>query len=328
MPTTRHVVVEAVDQLAHRGGRELDGLLGATSGIRRHAHSGDHLAAEADDADRDGVDLRVDGDRHRLAARRDDGARPTDALGRLRFRFGNESEGGELADEGRDGRSVQAGDARELRPREAGWPSRRARDEVLSPGCRGAPSRRPRRGSAVRSGSTSRANCSPIRYLLPLTPNEATRSIPTTYPLSALRSKLSRGFKDEQTQHHDGSSPSAPLRPWLAARSPAVPAAALRRRRDVTLTWWHNATGDPLQGLLGGRRGRVRGGHPGVTVEVSGYQNEDLQRTLIPNALASGDAAGPVPGGARRLVARRSEAGYLKDSHRGAADRSTSSAAP
>ena len=41
---------------------------------------------------------------------------------------------------------------------------------------------------------------------------------------------------------------------------------------------------------LGGGRGRVRGRrNPGVKVEQTGYQNEDLQRTLIPNALSAGD---------------------------------------
>jgi hypothetical protein len=119
-PDHAHVVTEAVDQVSHRGGGELHGLLGTTSGIGGNADPRDHLAAQAHDADRDRVDLGVDGDRGRPAARRDHGARSTHPLGRLRFRFGNESEGGELADKGRDGRSVQAGDARQLGARQAG----------------------------------------------------------------------------------------------------------------------------------------------------------------------------------------------------------------
>jgi len=82
---------------------------------------------------------------------------------------------------------------------------------------------------------------------------------------------------------------------------------------EVTLTWWHNATADPLQGLWADVAAEFEADHPGVTVEVTGYQNEDLQRTLIPNALASGDAPDVFmvwPGGEVRAQA---EAGYLKD---------------
>ena len=59
----------------------------------------------------------------------------------------------------------------------------------------------------------------------------------------------------------------------------------------VTLTWWHNATADPQKSLWEDVAAEFEADHPGVTVEVTGYQNEDLQRTLIPNALQSGDAA-------------------------------------
>lgn len=82
---------------------------------------------------------------------------------------------------------------------------------------------------------------------------------------------------------------------------------------DVTITWWHNATSDPLQGLWADVAAEFEEAHPGVTVEVTGYQNEDLQRTLIPNALQSGDAPDVFmvwPGGEVRSQA---EAGYLKD---------------
>jgi raffinose/stachyose/melibiose transport system substrate-binding protein len=53
--------------------------------------------------------------------------------------------------------------------------------------------------------------------------------------------------------------------------------------------------------------------NPGVTVDVTGYQNEDLQRTLIPNALQAGDAPDVFmvwPGGE---VRDQAEAGHLKD---------------
>jgi raffinose/stachyose/melibiose transport system substrate-binding protein len=82
---------------------------------------------------------------------------------------------------------------------------------------------------------------------------------------------------------------------------------------EVTITWWHNATTDPLQSLWNDVAAEFEEAHPGVTVEVTGYQNEDLQRTLIPNALQSGDAPDLFmvwPGGEVRAQA---EAGYLMD---------------
>ncbi|MDF2555839.1 MAG: extracellular solute-binding protein [Microbacterium sp.] len=58
---------------------------------------------------------------------------------------------------------------------------------------------------------------------------------------------------------------------------------------DVTLTWWHNATSGPLPAVWEEVAAEFEEAHPGVTVEQTGYQNEELQRTLIPNALAAGD---------------------------------------
>jgi len=89
---------------------------------------------------------------------------------------------------------------------------------------------------------------------------------------------------------------------------------------NVTITWWHNATSDPLQGLWADVAKEFEDAHPGVTVEVTGYQNEELQRTLIPNALQSGDAPDVFmvwPGGEVRAQA---EAGHLKDLTEVAAD--------
>ncbi len=89
---------------------------------------------------------------------------------------------------------------------------------------------------------------------------------------------------------------------------------------NVTITWWHNATTDPQKGLWEDVAAEFEDAHPGVTVEVTGYQNEDLQRTLIPNALQSGDAPDVFmvwPGGEVRAQA---EAGHLKDLTEVAAD--------
>ncbi|MRX44593.1 ABC transporter substrate-binding protein [Agromyces kandeliae] len=58
---------------------------------------------------------------------------------------------------------------------------------------------------------------------------------------------------------------------------------------EVTLTWWHNGTTGPLPEVWEEVATEFEESHPGVTVEQTGYQNEDLQRTLIPNALAAGD---------------------------------------
>lgn len=57
----------------------------------------------------------------------------------------------------------------------------------------------------------------------------------------------------------------------------------------VTITWWHNATSGPLPAVWEEVASEFEDAHPGVTVEQTGYQNEELQRTLIPNALAAGD---------------------------------------
>ena len=81
----------------------------------------------------------------------------------------------------------------------------------------------------------------------------------------------------------------------------------------VTITWWHNATTDPQKSMWEEVASEFEDAHPGVKVEVTGYQNEDLQRTLIPNALQSGDAPDIFmvwPGGEVRSQA---EAGYLMD---------------
>lgn len=58
---------------------------------------------------------------------------------------------------------------------------------------------------------------------------------------------------------------------------------------DVTLTWWHNATSGPLPAVWEEVAAEFEAANPGVNVEQTGYQNEELQRTLIPNALAAGD---------------------------------------
>src|SRR5690625_3322976 len=59
---------------------------------------------------------------------------------------------------------------------------------------------------------------------------------------------------------------------------------------EQTITWWHNATGEPLVSFWDQVGQEFAEANPGVTVNVQSFQNEELQRTLIPNALLSGDA--------------------------------------
>ncbi|GAA1800296.1 hypothetical protein GCM10009749_05170 [Agromyces neolithicus] len=84
---------------------------------------------------------------------------------------------------------------------------------------------------------------------------------------------------------------------------------------DVTLTWWHNGTGEPLKSFWEEVASEFEADHPGVTVEVEAFQNEDLQRTLIPNALQAGGDAAPdlFMVWAEGEIKSQVEAGYLKD---------------
>jgi raffinose/stachyose/melibiose transport system substrate-binding protein len=59
--------------------------------------------------------------------------------------------------------------------------------------------------------------------------------------------------------------------------------------QNVTLKWWHNGTGEPLLGLWQSVADDFMKAHPGVKVEVSAVQNEELQKTKIPVALQSGN---------------------------------------
>ncbi|CAN5339938.1 extracellular solute-binding protein [soil metagenome] len=81
----------------------------------------------------------------------------------------------------------------------------------------------------------------------------------------------------------------------------------------VTLTWWHNGTDDPLNSLWADVAAEFEADHPNVTVEVTAYQNEELQRTLIPNALRSNDAPDLFQQWGAGELAAQVEAGYIKD---------------
>lgn len=81
----------------------------------------------------------------------------------------------------------------------------------------------------------------------------------------------------------------------------------------VTLTWWHNGTGEPLNGFWADVAAEFEEANPGVTVEVAAYQNEELQRTLIPNALRSNDPPDLFQQWGAGELSAQVEAGYVKD---------------
>ncbi|TXK18491.1 extracellular solute-binding protein [Homoserinibacter sp. GY 40078] len=89
---------------------------------------------------------------------------------------------------------------------------------------------------------------------------------------------------------------------------------------DVTITWWHNSTSDPLKSLWADVASEFEADHPGVTVKVEGYQNEELQRTLIPNALRSGGGVDLFQAWGGGEIKDQVAAGYVKDISDAAAD--------
>lgn len=84
---------------------------------------------------------------------------------------------------------------------------------------------------------------------------------------------------------------------------------------DVTITWWHNGTGEPLKSFWEDVAAEFEAEHEGVTVEVQAFQQEELQRTLIPNALQAGEGAAPdlFMVWAEGEIKAQVEAGYLRD---------------
>ena len=90
-----------------------------------------------------------------------------------------------------------------------------------------------------------------------------------------------------ETQSSDAGS-SAPddgtssAEPTASAASSEAPAGD-----PVELTWWHNGTGEPLKGFWAKVGKDFEAAHPNVKVTITAVQNEELQRTKIPNALRS-----------------------------------------
>ena len=83
--------------------------------------------------------------------------------------------------------------------------------------------------------------------------------------------------------------------------------------KKVTLTWWMNATTDPLKSVWEGIAADFQKAHPNVTVKVTGYETNSLQRTLIPNALRSGNPPDLFQAWGGGELKDQVAAGYLKD---------------
>jgi raffinose/stachyose/melibiose transport system substrate-binding protein len=63
--------------------------------------------------------------------------------------------------------------------------------------------------------------------------------------------------------------------------------SASNKNSTVTLTWWNNATANPLKGVWAQVAGAYHAAHPHVTIQIDPIQNEQFT-TKIPLALQSG----------------------------------------
>lgn len=82
---------------------------------------------------------------------------------------------------------------------------------------------------------------------------------------------------------------------------------------EVTITWWHNGTGEPLLSFWEEIASEFEDANPGVTVDVQAFQNEEMQRTLLPNALRSNDPPDLFQEWGAGEMAAHVEGGYLRD---------------
>jgi raffinose/stachyose/melibiose transport system substrate-binding protein len=71
----------------------------------------------------------------------------------------------------------------------------------------------------------------------------------------------------------------------LVAASSACGSSSPTETGPVTLTWWHNGTGEPLLGFWQKVANDFQQTHQNVKIEISAVQNEELQKTKIPAAL-------------------------------------------
>lgn len=88
---------------------------------------------------------------------------------------------------------------------------------------------------------------------------------------------------------------------------------------DSTITWWHNSNNDPGKGYYEQVAADFEADHPGVTVEISALQHEDML-TKLDAAFQSGDAPDVYMERGGGELADHVEAGLTRDLSEDSAD--------
>jgi raffinose/stachyose/melibiose transport system substrate-binding protein len=88
---------------------------------------------------------------------------------------------------------------------------------------------------------------------------------------------------------------------------------------DVTITWWHNSNNDPGKSYYEQVAADFEADHPGVTIEISAMQHEDML-TKLDAAFQSGDVPSVYMERGGGELADHVEAGLTKDISEAAAD--------
>ena len=89
----------------------------------------------------------------------------------------------------------------------------------------------------------------------------------------------------------------------------------------VTISWWHNSNTDPGKAYYDQVAQKFEASHPGVTVQVSAMQHEDML-TKLDAAFQSGDAPDVYMERGGGELADHVEAGLTKDISESAAEES------
>ncbi|MCL1869304.1 MAG: extracellular solute-binding protein [Promicromonosporaceae bacterium] len=82
---------------------------------------------------------------------------------------------------------------------------------------------------------------------------------------------------------------------------------------NVTITWWHNGTGDPLLSFWEDVAKEFEAKNPHVTINVTAYQNEELRNTVLPNAFTGGNAPDLFQSWGGGELAQWAKDGIVKD---------------
>ena len=108
-------------------------------------------------------------------------------------------------------------------------------------------------------------------------------------------------------------TPAAPDETPAATEPAEEPAEPAEDRDPVTITWWHNGTGEPLNGFWQSVADDFMAANPHVTVNVEAFQNEELRDTILPNAFAGGTAPDVFQSWGGGELARYHDEGQVKD---------------